>query len=100
MKWCCKMFEGWFQEAGKRGIGVFASVRRDSTASFILQFRALDQGRATPAHSESPIALVSDIHIQYCPWCGTNLQKKYASCVQELDRSELAVGPDLTSIKA
>jgi len=100
MEWCCETFEGWFQQAGKRGAGVFARVRRDSTASFILQFRALDRGEAAPAHTESPMTLVSDIHILYCPWCGTNLQKKYASCVRKVDRSELSVGPDLTSIKA
>ena len=99
MEWCCKVFQGWFQEAGKRGFGVFARERRDSTASFILQFRALDPGKSGPAYTESPMSLVSDIHIQFCPWCGANLCNTYDSSLRELDRSELTIGPDLTSIK-
>jgi hypothetical protein len=99
MEWCCKVFQGWFQEAGKRGLGVFAKGRTESTASFILQFRALDQGKTGPAYSESLMSLVSDVHIQFCPWCGANLRSKYAGSLRELDRSELAVGPDLTCLK-
>jgi hypothetical protein len=29
MKWCCTAFEGWYGQAGERGIGIL--IGRDST---------------------------------------------------------------------
>jgi hypothetical protein len=89
MKWCCKVFEGWFQNAGKRGLGVFAT-NGNSEIAFILQFRALDPEVPSPL-STSPFSSVSDVHIHFCPWCGANLRKTYGDTLRELDRSELRV---------
>jgi hypothetical protein len=89
MKWCCKVFEGWFQEAGKRGLGVFGTSE-GSELAFILQFRALDPGAPVP-RSTSPLSSVSDVHIHFCPWCGADLKKMYRDTFRELDRSELQV---------
>jgi hypothetical protein len=90
MHWCCNVFEGWFQQAGCRGFGVFVATGTDSRPLFILQFRALDPGKSL-SHADSPISLVSDIQIQFCPWCGADLKKKYGENISELDRSELRV---------
>jgi hypothetical protein len=38
MKWCCTVFQGWFEQAGKRGLGVFVSTQGNSEPAFILQF--------------------------------------------------------------
>lgn len=90
MKWCCKVFEGWFEEAGKRGLGVFVSTRGNSEPAFILQYRALDPNAPVP-HTEFPLSSVSDVHIQFCPWCGANLKKVYRDVLGELDKSDLQV---------
>jgi hypothetical protein len=90
MKWCCKVFQGWFEEAGKRGLGVFVSTRDDSEPAFILQFRALDPSVPVP-HTEFPLSAASDVHIHFCPWCGANLKKWYRDNLRELDKSELRV---------
>ena len=90
MKWCCGVFQGWFQEAGKRGLGVFVSTRDGPEPAFILQYRALDPGATVP-YTDSPLSFVSDMHIHFCPWCGANLKKVYRSTFHELDRSELRV---------
>jgi hypothetical protein len=42
MEWCCTVFQGWFQQAGKRGLGVFVLTQGDPEPAFILQYRALD----------------------------------------------------------
>jgi hypothetical protein len=89
MQWCCKVFEGWFQQAGQRGLAVFASTE-GSHPAFILQFRALSPGKSL-SHTESPVSLVSDVQIQFCPWCGANLEKTYVKNIRDLDRSELRV---------
>jgi hypothetical protein len=89
MKWCCKVFEGWFQQAGQRGLGVFGTSEGPETA-FILQFRALDPG-APLQHSTSLLSSVSDVHIHFCPWCGADLKKTYRDTFGDLDRSELQV---------
>jgi hypothetical protein len=92
MKWCCKVFQGWFEEAGKRGLGVFVSTRGDSEPAFILQYRALDPGVPLP-RTESPLSSISDVHIHFCPWCGANLGRVYRDNFRELDRSELQLSP-------
>jgi hypothetical protein len=89
MKYCCGVFEGWFSQAGKRGLGIF-STNDDSRPAFILQFRALEPGAPLP-HTGSPLSSVSQVHIQFCPWCGANLRKIYRDTFRELDRSELRV---------
>ena len=90
MKWCCSVFKGWFEEAGKRGLGVFVSMQSDSEPAFILQYRALDRGAPVP-RTDSPLSSVSDVHIHFCPWCGADLKKAYRNTLRELDRSELQV---------
>jgi hypothetical protein len=90
MRWCCTVFQGWFEEAGKRGLGVFVSTQGNSEAAFILQYRALDPGVPAP-RTGSPLSSVSEVHIHFCPWCGSDLGKWYRSNLRELDRSELRV---------
>jgi hypothetical protein len=90
MKWCCKVFQGWFEESGKRGLGVFVSTRDAPEAAFILQHRALDPGVSVPT-ADSPLTCVSDVHIHFCPWCGADLKQTYRDSFRVLDRSELQV---------
>jgi hypothetical protein len=90
MKWCCKVFQGWFEEAGKRGLGVFVSTKGDPEPAFILQYRALDPGVPAP-QPDSPLSFVSDVRIHFCPWCGADLKRSYRDRFPELDRSELQV---------
>jgi hypothetical protein len=90
MKWCCAAFQGWFEHAGNRGLGVFVSTRGGPEPAFILQYRALDRGVPLP-HTDSLLSSVSDVHIHFCPWCGSELRKWYRDDLRELDRSELQV---------
>jgi len=90
MKWCCKVFEGWFQEAGSRGLAVFVSALDGTEPAFILQFRASEPGVPAP-HTDSPLSVVSDVQIQFCPWCGARLASHYRDTYRELDRSDLKI---------
>ncbi len=90
MKWCCKVFQGWFETAGTRAIGVFASMLDSGEPAFILQYRALDSGSPIPI-TNYPFSTVSDVHIQFCPWCGVRLKEFYRDTYRELDRSSLRV---------
>lgn len=90
MKWCCMGFEGNFQMAGERGFAIFVSTRNGPEPAFILQHRSLGPG-ATISTAEYPLSLISDVHIQFCPWCGVKLKDWYRSRLKELDRSELQV---------
>lgn len=90
MKWCCMGFEGNYQMAGSRGFGVFVSTRDGLEPVFILQHRSIDPGAPTP-NTEYPISLVSDVQMQFCPWCGVKLKDWYRNALKDLDRSELKV---------
>jgi hypothetical protein len=90
MRWCCKVFQGWFEASGNRGLGVFVSTQGDSEPAFILQHRASDPG-VPPPRTDSALSLISDVHIHFCPWCGANLRKFYRDSLRDLDRSALRV---------
>jgi hypothetical protein len=85
-------FQGHFEEAGSRGSAIFVSMREPLRPLFIFQFRAIEIGAVVPT-SEGRISLVTDVQIQFCPWCGANLIKWYGKFLKELDKSELQIGP-------
>jgi hypothetical protein len=55
-----------------------------------MQHRALDPNAIVPV-TETPLSVIAEIYIRYCPWCGSDLEKKYKKAYQELDRSELKI---------
>ena len=95
MNWCCPAFEGWHQESGKRGLGVFVddSGYGDVKPIFVLQFRAVDAGINLPAigisDSQTLVSTVVDVAIQYCPWCGRRLSKWYKKDWPRMAKPEL-----------
>jgi hypothetical protein len=90
MKFCCNGIEGLHGNAGLREFGVFTARYPDGFI-FVLQHRALDPD-ALPPFSESPMSTVSELLLNYCPWCGVNLKEFYRDQLKELDRSELKLG--------
>ena len=91
MTFCCRGFEWHFGYAGARGFSVLSVGKfyKDETA-FFLQHRALDIGAEPPAFAPSPLSLVSDLVIQFCPWCGTKLEEFYGAS-PEIMRSDLKI---------
>jgi hypothetical protein len=77
MKWCCEMFSMNFEMAGSRGFGVFATDDSSYGIGFVIQHRALEPDGEPPEHAASPLSLVSEMRINCCPWCGTNLAEYY-----------------------
>lgn len=75
--------------AGMRGFGTFAAEIGSTPASFIIQHRALDSGASAPAFSPSPLSLVSDLVVQFCPWCGVKLDEFYRGQERQIDRTDL-----------
>lgn len=77
VQWCCPVFEGWFAEAGERGIAVLVSRGEGGRPVFLLQHRAVAAGLEQGVSADSPMDLVSKIEIQFCPWCGVRLRDWY-----------------------
>lgn len=68
-------------------------IGRDSTMApkFTLQYRATDQGDEMSVISQHPISTVVEVGLQYCPWCGCNLEKWYGEYVDKLSRPNLKI---------
>ncbi len=95
MTWCCESFHAWFEEAGRRGFAVFVAREDESEPMFVMQHRAVEVGNDPPSVVGAPVALVSDIAIAFCPWCGVHLEEWYKGQTDQLDKSSLKV-PFLT----
>lgn len=94
MRWCCAGFEAFYGNAGEQGAGIL--VGRDSLGEpeFTLQYRAVDRETEMPVNSEKPVASIIDVGVQYCPWCGSKLEKWYGRKIDVLYRPELKIpGP-------
>ncbi len=77
VKWCCEAFRRRHSRGGARGAAVLQTLSEEESR-FYMQFRALEPGvGALPFPVESPVSLVEQVPITYCPWCGKNLEKVY-----------------------
>lgn len=90
MKFCCEAFQRLHENAGLREFAVFTAQYADGSV-FVLQHRALDPD-ALPPFTASPMSSVSELLLNYCPWCGVTLQQFYRDQLIELDQSELKLG--------
>ena len=90
MKYCCHGMEVLNANAGLREFGMF-TARYGNEFVFILQHRALD-ANALPPFTESPMSVVSELLLTYCPFCGVNLKQCYWDQLKQLDKSELKLG--------
>lgn len=78
-------------QAGTRGHAVFAGRSPLGDPEFILQTRAVEPGVSISTDPVAPVSLVSEIRIQFCPWCGVRLRDWYRKDVQALERRDLVV---------
>jgi hypothetical protein len=93
MKWCCGGLKTAHGAAGERSIAVLFGRDSEDEPEFLLQARAFDVDSSPPPDFKPPaaISLVIDQRIQFCPWCGTNLEKWYSSYLDELHRPGLRI---------
>jgi hypothetical protein len=91
MKWCCPGFEGHYNQAGQRGLGIL--VGRDFTGRLevTIQYRAADKGEEPVINSEKPVSLIVDTGMRYCPWCGCDLENWYSDIADSLYRPDLKI---------
>jgi hypothetical protein len=85
---CCMGIEEFHKCAGSRGFGIFTKRFDDGEYQFMLQYRAMDNGASAP-FTKSPLSLVSEIPLKYCPWCGVNLNEFYKDKLGQMERSDL-----------
>ncbi len=87
MNFCCKSFSRITDGVPCSG---FKMLVRDHEGQglFFLQFRSLDREAPLPT-GPAAVGLVfaSEMRLIYCPWCGVNLDKFYAT--EWRDLSEL-----------
>ena len=92
MKWCCIGFENMLRQAGKRGVAVIVdATRRSGRPEFFLQMRAVDAGAVAQFPDDIPVSLVTEVGIQFCPWCGVSLAEFYAVSAEQVSRPELRI---------
>jgi len=89
MKWCCSAFEGWYSQAGHRGVGMLAGKSSEGDPEFFIQFRAIEDGEELTVGLPNAILIQTQLGIRYCPWCGRELEQWYRDYLSELDRPEL-----------
>jgi len=87
--WCCGIFKGWIQAAGERGLAIVVGRQPDGSPAFIMQSRSLDLDDEGPKDHPRPITLISELHIQFCPWCGHRLVDVYRNSIDLIARPEL-----------
>jgi hypothetical protein len=88
--WCCAAFKGRYDAAGERDLAIIVD-QLSGDYVFILQHRALEPGDPGPKGHSSPITIVGEIQINFCPWCGQRLAAFYGARVTEMVRPDFAI---------
>lgn len=89
-RWCCDVFKGWFEASGERGLAIVVGRYEDGVPSFVMQHRSVDLDDEGPKTHPRPLTLVSQLHVQFCPWCGQRLRDIYGEAsVNAMSRPEL-----------
>lgn len=78
MRFCCVGFEEHVRYAGERGFAVFSTLYEDGDVAYIVQHRVMNPDANAPVTS-SPLSLIGEMHIRFCPWCGQNLKRIYGT---------------------
>lgn len=92
MDWCCAGFKVHYEASGERGFAVLIAPSYDgSSVDFVVQCRAVELGQNPAISSPVPISLVSEARINYCPWCGVDLQGHYGPLLAGLKLSSLGI---------
>ena len=92
-RWCCVVFRDYYERAGQRGFGVVVKRSGSQSPFFKLQFRAVEGGleQKVSVPPNVVMSLVTDLGVQFCPWCGEKLTKFYGSRINDLYRPDLAI---------
>jgi hypothetical protein len=92
-QWCCLGFQGAYELAGQRGLGIVVCRENALSCVFRLQFRAVEQGAESKISVPRGVSLsyVSEAGLQFCPWCGSRLSEFYGSRICDLYRSGIAI---------
>ena len=94
IRWCCLGFRGHTEIAGERGFAIFSDTG-ETPIRVVLQYRAMDSDVEFPRIViPQPVSWVSDMVIQFCPWCGRHLQSWYGRHLEEFGRPDLAIRLD------
>jgi hypothetical protein len=91
VKWCCLAFQGHYQNAGERTFAVLVDIEASGEAIFIFQHRALEPCDLLPSDLQVPVSVVSEVRINFCPWCGRSLAKWYKRFAAELRKPDLRI---------
>ena len=84
LKWCCPGVRALHQMAGERTFSILVNSDLSGRAVFTLQHRALNPGAELPSSDGVAVSLVSDLRLQYCPWCGKKLESFYKKQIDAL----------------
>lgn len=93
-QWCCAAFQGHYENAGKRTFSALMYRDSEGLPTFALQHRALEPEDRLPQSLAEPVSLVSEVQIQFCPWCGTRLNVRYKKLIDERDNGRFRLHLD------
>lgn len=105
-KYCCARFGEAIENAGKNGLSVIAQADINNKPFFIMIFRSLDNDDQKEYAEivgktgyKKKVCLATELSIQYCPWCGKNLQRFYRKDWVNMvgERLELPLPPSATT---
>ncbi len=92
MKFCCRSFEANIFNPYDKGTNIIPIIEQD-TSQFILFFLSVSYNDLTKIlHQNSSLGnlnfdftLFTQIHLNFCPWCGQSLEKLIKNQEKEFD---------------
>lgn len=87
---CCFQFRNMLEWGGSRGLSIIVTDGSVESKKYLfyIQMRATNADEQNTVPTNVPVALHMNLSIDFCPWCGKNLQQFYS-------QASLPVHPEL-----
>jgi len=89
MKFCCVGYKSNLNEnKNDRTSRISVEFDENEKARFYLEIRSVMSSDQKKLNTDIPIAIVTRVQIQYCPWCGKKVEKFYKKNIKEFKREK------------
>lgn len=85
--WCCFKLRILHEAAGKRTFSLIVDLDNNGNPIFFIQYRAVEEGEDILKHYggiNAIISLIQESKIEFCPYCGRNLNKQYKKNIDSI----------------
>lgn len=91
MDWCCVGMESHIKNPCDIGFTIIIYQDDQFLVRSVIQSRSINIDDFKKNIFDVHISAINEIEINYCPWCGVQIEKWYKNHISEISRKDLLI---------